>query len=132
MIYRTCLAALLALSTSASAQNVNGNDLYSMCQSDTVELRAYCSGYVTGVNEGFHFSTFIVALKSGIEFENAEEANLHVGRILGVCIPPEVTALQLQDIVTAWLRDNPADRHTPARMAAFMALGEAFPCDLSE
>jgi hypothetical protein len=44
------------------------------------------------------------------------------------CIPQEVTARHLSDIVTKYLGDNPSTRHYRASLLVHIALFQAFPC----
>ena len=44
------------------------------------------------------------------------------------CMPKEVTIRQTNDVVLAYLRDHPADRHLPAVFLVEHALQASFPC----
>ncbi|OGA05844.1 MAG: hypothetical protein A2W68_08690 [Betaproteobacteria bacterium RIFCSPLOWO2_02_64_14] len=48
---------------------------------------------------------------------------------LKACLPHYATRQQLADVVTKYLRDNPAERHQPAQFLVLEALATAFPCN---
>jgi len=44
------------------------------------------------------------------------------------CIPKNIIAKQLVDIVTQYLKEHPADRHYTAASEVYVAITNAFPC----
>jgi Rap1a immunity proteins len=80
----------------------DGNELYRWC---TGADRSGCLGYVTGVA--------------------SVEAALNA---IPICFPAKATANQLRDVVIAYLRDNPADRHMSALVLVSNAYVASFPC----
>lgn len=48
---------------------------------------------------------------------------------LKACLPNSATRPQLVDVVSKFLRDNPAERHNEAQGLVVRALATAFPCD---
>lgn len=95
-------AALLAASTTASAQFMSGNDLLTRLTSDTATQRMHGLGYIVGVSDSLNSYAF--------------------------CIPRGVNAGQLFDMMRNYLNNTPAERHLPADVVISTALGIAFPC----
>ena len=100
------IAAIAILSTPASAEFFDGNELHQFCQMRGTELAtdALLGGYVAGV-AGY-----------------AEAAG---GRI---CAPRNSNVMQATDVFCGYLDSNPASRHLPAASLAEAALSEAWPC----
>lgn len=46
----------------------------------------------------------------------------------GFCVPADATLEQAARAVVQYLKDHPSDLHVSARMLAYMALRQAFPC----
>ena len=57
-----------------------------------------------------------------------EDGLVPLDSISNHCLPGNVTRRQLMDVVTKYLRDNPAQRHLPAPGLVVSALEAAFPC----
>ena len=103
------VAIVLAAASAANGASrilafVHGNDLYQRCQDRNPE----CMSYVTGL---------------------ADMSEMVAQRLTNICRPPAVTIEQLVDVLTSWLKANPAERHRPAATLAGMAFAEAWPCD---
>ena len=100
------LAALAAAPCSAGF--LTGNKLFEMCtyKPDGTLYAAQCVGYIQGVADGMENPTASVR----------------------ACIPNNVIAGQLEDIVVTYLRDHAAVRHYPAVSLVATALTQAFPC----
>lgn len=94
--------ALLVMATPCAwaAKYVDGNNLFSAVSSGA--KRPYALGFVLGVNDALDLTL--------------------------VCAPPEVKVEQLLDVVSAYLRDNPAKRHMPAVDLVYLALVDVYPC----
>ena len=84
----------------------SGNDLFGYCAGE-VRNSDHCLGYTTGI---------VDALASGSIFG------------WKACVPEQVSAAQVRDIVVKYLQDNPQDRHYSAAAIAAKALSIAFPC----
>ena len=88
---------------------VTGNKLLEACT--PVQL-PFCYAYVEGATDASQ-STF---------------SALHMQQHALFCLPQGVTARQLVDIATNYLRDHPEQRHTVASADVALALANAFPC----
>lgn len=86
----------------ASAGFYNGNDLAEQCRRKSKLLTL---GYVVGIVDTLET---IVPEK--------------------MCIPGQVTAGQLVDILCKYVEDNPNKRHHSGELIALASLNEAFPC----
>jgi hypothetical protein len=82
-----------------------GNDLLQACD----RSHSFCLGYIDAINDVM---------------------DLDHDRVAGfrACVPHEVTAGQLADIVVQYLRRNPSYRHFSAASLAIVAINAAFPC----
>ncbi len=105
------LAAALLYHTPASAEgdplNKSGNAFLTECGTGPHNFK--CLGYVAGLRDGIDVA----------EMASRKET---------VCIPSEVTAGQMYDVIAAHIRANPANRHFPTPVLAYIALTQAFPC----
>lgn len=45
-----------------------------------------------------------------------------------ICIPAAANNGQIMDVILAYMRDNPADRHQPSSALVYVALAKAFRC----
>lgn len=115
MVCAWCITIPIALGSALPLQAafLDGNSLYAECsapQGDAVyySKASRCMGYILGV-----YDDMMVML----QLQYRREA----------CAPSGVTAGQIVDIVTKYLRDNPQERHMPAPMLVRIALFEAFP-----
>lgn len=105
------LSALVFSAAQMTAVFWTGNELYSACIGDT-ESKLRCASYVAGVADGVAGAQMV-----------AEPAPYRL------CIPVNaVSRLQIMDVATKFLRDNPADRHRAAAVLVYRALVEAYPC----
>ena len=100
--------ALLLLATSAAAQQPNqggnfysGNDLHDRCETQTVAKQNFCFGYVAAIADANRYRQ---------------------------CSPADITLGQLKDVVSAYLRANPANRHMDADVLVLAAINQAWPC----
>jgi hypothetical protein len=107
--FAVALSSLTASSLTAGEAGAglfkDGNSLYEDCRSSDIPAQTGCLGFVVGVAD----------TASALEFKY-------------LCIPNGVTARQLEDIVTPFLRDHPEDRHWSASGLVLSALAKAFPC----
>ncbi|WP_373300874.1 Rap1a/Tai family immunity protein [Saccharospirillum salsuginis] len=88
--------------------HISGNELLEICESNSVSCYFFAMG---------GFETYSLLKGTGQATTDLE-----------VCMPPEATGHQIADIVTAYLKRIPADRHRPAALLSMYALSEAFPC----
>jgi hypothetical protein len=93
---------LLTLSTAASAEFYDGNDLFKNIQGDA-NARLLALGYVAGVFD--------------------------LGRGEYHCAPERVTLGQAYDIVKQWMVKKPSVRHMDASVLVSAALMEVWPCE---
>lgn len=92
-----------------------GNGFLQFCGGDSVVRNSYCIGYIQGV----------ISTDEGIS-----KTPTSTNRSL--CIPTGVTMLQLQDIVIAYLKYTPEERHWPSWILVHNAINKAFPCQKSK
>jgi Rap1a immunity proteins len=98
----------------ARAEFKDGNELYDSCsvgESDSTfyQSQAMCMGYITGVSDML-------------------ELNQMPGQRLMVCVPSDVTAQQMADVVRKYLRENLQERHLDAALLVWGALVRVWPC----
>lgn len=110
---------MLSFALHVTPVTVGGNDLLHDCGSDSPERQMNCVGYLSGVIDTDELDRIAGAIgKSG-----------HGGiSRYDFCIPQGVTFGQVQDIITAYLRNNPSTRHFAAVSLVEYALSDAFPC----
>lgn len=104
--------AIVATSPARAAGYYTGSELHASCIAQSPEAaapqkRAMCRGYIGGAIDALTLDHFL----------RGQQA----------CIPNEVTLGQIIDVVTNYLRDNPASRHNGAALIARVAIVEAFP-----
>lgn len=112
---KIALAGLLFLHFSlAHAGFWSGNQLYGWIQNSAT--RSMGTTFITGVadNEGIHY---FFARLDGKAYATAF-----------FCLPEEVTAGQITDIVQKYFADHPSTRHLDAALLTRSALIEAYPC----
>jgi hypothetical protein len=111
-------AVLIAIFVAASAPSMalgqfkDGNKLYSDCTSREGDFygKASCLNFILGSFDAIYY----------LQNEG------HMNR--GTCPPDNIVGGQLVDIVTSYLRSNPAYRSSAAFELTFAALVLAFPC----
>ncbi|XUU59727.1 Rap1a/Tai family immunity protein [Erythrobacter sp. HA6-11] len=109
-------ALLAVLPYQANASFHDGNALYDDCSAKEggptyYQKNAFCTAYIVGVVDTINY------------YQGADEIHNFV------CIPPNVRAGQLRDVVVKFLRENPAERHKGAEALVFIAVAFAFPCE---
>lgn len=127
MFRHALLAAVLAVSSISVAQPAradfrDGNRLYADCTvregaSTYYQDKAYCLAYIVGANDGIESGLVLAEVYT--EIDDLQRP---------YCLPDNVTAGQLTDVVVAYLRKNPAERHLAGSIVVFAALTQAFPC----
>jgi hypothetical protein len=122
----------LAMTGQASAGFFSGNDLYAKCTAPA--SFAACAGYVEGIldaGEGEATAAEFLQVQQGAKVQPGA-TGLIKGTLLGFhwCLRDRVTAGQAIDVVTAFLRNNPALRDGLAPGLVAMALQQAWPCSL--
>jgi hypothetical protein len=126
----TTAAAIIVISLvitgRASGGFITGNMLYANCTSSTSVERAICIGYVEGVlDAGEDEGTYAWFLQGAKAPQKDPKATLGGVRW---CSRETVTAGQAVDVVTAFLRNNPAYRDSNAPGLVARALQQAWPC----
>lgn len=111
--------ALAGAPASLSAQDAfgtdTGNELLVTCESTSTASNAYCIGFIKGV----------LVTERGL-------ARLPNAPFTAPCIPEGVTMGQLKDIVVAYLKERPQERHWQGWSLVHNAANNAFPCSRSE
>jgi len=95
-------ALLLALALPAQAQFVDGNGLLDRMNDTGAVKPMVALGFILGVADSFR----------GTE----------------VCVPTNVQAGQLYDLVHQWLRANPDKRHLEGAAIVLVSLNRTWPC----
>jgi hypothetical protein len=109
------LAAFFLISFNAGAMGptLTGNAIYPVCS--THDSR--CAIFINGWLGGYHFGTMIVANELGAKSTRAY-----------FCFPEKINIMQLANVFTKYLENNPKDRHQPASDLVFVSFLDAFPC----
>ena len=118
----------IAPTQDAMAQQIDGNELYSACQSENGVMQGFCIGYIIGAIENQPFGAYI-ALTPAQMWETTDEANRVISVFLKHCTPENASNEQLRDIVLKHLRTFPEQRHNTARGLVWDALVASFPCE---
>lgn len=103
---RLLAALLLALTVPAQAQFLDGNGLLERMNDQGTVKPMVALGFVLGVADSFR----------GTE----------------VCLPENVQARQLYDVVHQWLRANPDKRHLEGAAIVLVALNRTWPCQKAD
>lgn len=122
MKFTAAIAAIFSFScVSANAYN-NGNELYEAMQNQSHDLETilFVQGVLEGSVWGFEIGTTGTVLK--IPLSAAQ-------RGLGICTTTMVTKGQVNDVVLAYLKNNPEKRHFAASFLVLIAMRSAFPCN---
>ena len=83
-----------------------GNGFLATCDKNAPGQNFWlCAGYVSGF----------------LDRESFDKEHL-------ICIPAAANNGQIMDVILAYMRDNPADRHNPSSALVYVALFKAFPC----
>jgi Rap1a immunity proteins len=96
------IGMLLCWSSRGPAEFLTGNKLYEFCTSRGIESTV-CNSYIMGVVDSYSNNK--------------------------VCVPKEVAASQVADIVADWLFKHPESRHHSAPELIVEAIQEKFPCN---
>jgi hypothetical protein len=108
---RLLLALTLTVASSAQAEPtihffVDGNSLLSACTDPAPNMQSYCLGYIEGVADWLNV---LYHLDNG-----------------NGCVPPEVTGIQIRDVVLNHLRTHPQDRHWEGSTLTVIAINKAW------
>lgn len=83
---------------------LGGNALYEKCNAEAGTFNSiFCAAYIAGIADLFQLTKV-------------------------ACIPSNVVAGQVEDVVVKYLREHPESRHYSAASEAGLALRAAFPC----
>ena len=104
-------AVFLGLCSGAQAEGYfkNGNQLYLECNSANTYDVAICLGYVMGILDQIELYADVSKTQT--------------------CIPANVTAGQVKDVVVKQMNDDPANRNLPASSIVFEAAFKAWGCE---
>ena len=109
------LTVLMTVSTNPRAAKaitgMTGSELLGYCENEGVYSQGLCDGFIDGVGDGF------------------QSFALYIGRRLPFCYPQDATVEQVRRVIVKYLEEHPQDLHYSAAESAFIALGDAFPCD---
>ena len=121
----------LAFAGLGKAQNLSGNDLLDICSDDGQAAQGFCVGYVNGLIEGLKLGASMPMLRLNQEGDTMPTAEIDAlsSQFLGYCLPPEAELGQFREIIVAYLKNTPKDRHGSARLLGQIALAEAYPCE---
>jgi hypothetical protein len=86
-----------------------GNDILAVCTATRSSDQLLCAGWVAGLAEGI------------------KTMNIAGGRNV-VCFPDQSTVGQYRDIILAYLRADPVNRHFASGVLGVSALMRAYPC----
>ena len=118
---RILFGACAALCSIASAQDAlaspTGNALFEQCTRGRGSATywyddAACTAYIQGFVEG------------ATSFQELWPKE----RPRAICLPANITAGQMRDVVVKYLYNHPERRHLPAMMSILTATAAAFPC----
>lgn len=107
--YAAALALAVGFTPAAHAAPLSGNQLLDQCGGSGEEMVLPCLYWTIGVSGGIKF---------------AEAAS----KVETVCFPEGSTVGQYHDVILAYLKANPTERHLPAEALAYAALRNAFKC----
>lgn len=102
------LCSSIALAAPSAAEGVNfetGGELYAVCTSDDNWSKGFCSGLIVGVGA----------------FAAGQSPDL-------ICQPSNVTFVDQERVVVAYLRAHPRTHSLPSPWVVGEALVDAFPC----
>lgn len=118
--FRSCIAVAVVVGATAAIGNfsvaatepqvageISGNEFYKYCDQppyteEDVLYDTFCLGYVIGVIEA---------------------------KMYNACLPDNLAFEQALDIVRAWVRNNPVQRHLNAAVLIRTALESAYACE---
>jgi hypothetical protein len=92
----------------AHAEFQTGNDLYRLCASVGDFHKGMCLGFIEGVADTM--------------------TSIRTGQGQRSCIPREVEADQMREVVVKYLTEHPEDRNYSAASNALVAIAKAWPC----
>lgn len=122
------LIALLTFAPPSAAQQVDGNELLETCDSSNQTMQGFCLGFIIGQVEGVPLGAALSFWQAVGDTTDTEATNRYIENVLHYCVPDNAGNRQLIDVVVAHLRENPEERHNPARMQIWNAFRAAFPC----
>lgn len=115
VLFLLCVLAVIYKPTKVHA---SGNWLLNLCQSNEPGNFGLCIGFIAGAAHGIQFGHMAVA-------DRAKQRNPSYPMI---CIPENVSNVQLRDIVIRYLHQYPQERHIWYVQLVADALWGAFPC----
>src|SRR5437899_662708 len=100
----------LAMTGRASGGSFDGNDLYARCTSSASWDRALCAGYITGILDAGQTEAAFAWFQRGAQVQQGAGGLEETLGGFRWCPRETVIAGQAVDVVTKFLRDNPAIR----------------------
>src|SRR5262245_20197244 len=122
IIAAVAVAAVMSVSAAARGEFYDGNRLYAACSDETSFNQGLCLGVVVGV---------VNTMSARREELRRRGLRRFYSMALGFppsCLPKEVVASQLKDVVVQYLTAHRAKRHLSAPSLIADALAGAFPC----
>ena len=114
--------------------SITGNKWLEICQSEEAWAIASCTVYLLGFQDMEHYknilnNNILKRMKErGILSERNVYAITEISKSLYVCLPKEVTPLQLKKVLINWLEKNPGKLHDPLVWSFLDSMRENFPC----
>lgn len=117
LIGAAALTGVMGAAVSARAQrisNVDGNRLLAVCSGDSL---IGCDAYIGGIAD---------AAATYQSMGQGPGAPMRVPPL--ICVPTQVTGVQLRQVTLDSLRSHPQDLHQAAGLLVLRALHHAYPC----
>ena len=122
IIAAVAVAAVMSVSAAVRGEFYDGNRLYAACSDETAFNQGLCLGVVVGV---------VNTMSARREELRRRGLRRFYSMALGFppsCLPKEVVASRLKDVVVQYLAAHRARRHLAAPSLVAEALARAFPC----
>lgn len=119
----------------AEVNVTTGYGYLTLCENPQTEVTAgACAGLVLGIRDGVSFgqlrmfADLVIGQKIVDSPESESELRNLYKQYAYYCIPTEVVAGQLQQVLLKWLKENPKEQHSETVTLAAEAFKSAFPC----
>ncbi len=110
------MAAARPVAAQSRESAIDGNKLLERCTAKDRSLAQGCEAYVQGVADT------VAVYEAAAKAANVTQAESRI------CVPTQVTGIQMRDAVVQWLQAHPADRAHQAGHVAVHVLRETWPC----
>ena len=127
---RILFAAMVVCSAVTGSQCLagsffTGNDLMQMCE----QKNAFVVGYVVGVIEKTSDDLYVaMQISIATPVDQRRPLILLAEKIGMICLPSEVSTVQLRDVYCAYLKDHPSERHMESSKLVMQAMSSGFRC----